>query len=430
MTPVFALWAWVLLLLHQTGATAADPPSLGNTIEADLIFPHPNGRYPASRDGVPIVVGIQNAAVASRFGFKLRWQVLEAQWRNGEMSVGVGGGEKGVPEGEGAWATADWSTSAAVTKHLPPGNYTLSWGLGVTPYCEFGEKPTNATYELGRWLVKGELKFTMVGTNGTDVPSPPLSLLPGRKRNNLNKSLGKEGGVGNEGDNESCPSLMGVVNFASTALWDRPALVQTLPAGVWGGPDWTRTFEPTTVACAVTAPPTLTPGPCRATVDAGIESSVFEYMGWPLSSSRMTPLKNTTTTAPVPKLTARPKPKTTTSSKTSMSSKAAGSSSLKATSSSAPTMSPSITSKATTTSTPTTGSSITKPNEATETRIMTATERKGMDNNNMLISPTDTAADPASFPGFINSGVSLSSLIGHRRLMLGYAVLALLSLSV
>ncbi|KAK8073287.1 hypothetical protein PG994_004186 [Apiospora phragmitis] len=154
MTPVFALWAWLLphllLLQHLVGAAtaASSPPpssSLGNTIEADLIFPHEGGRYTNAPNGIPVVIGIQNAAVAARFGFKLRWQLLEAPNRRGEVSVKLGGGaypslSPGNTDTD-VNATAPsfpWSTTAKITGHLVPGDYTLRWSLGLVPYCDFG----------------------------------------------------------------------------------------------------------------------------------------------------------------------------------------------------------------------------------------------------------------------------------------------------
>ncbi|KAK7946905.1 uncharacterized protein PG986_011226 [Apiospora aurea] len=171
MTPVFALWTWLfphLLLLAQllqcVGATAAAaPPSalLGNTIEADLIFPHEGGRYTNSPNGIPVVINIQNADAASRFGFKLRWQLLEAPTRRGEVSVMVGGepypslrpGDTRTDVNATAPTSFPWATTAKITGQLDPGNYTLQWNLGIAPYCEFGER--TAKYEYGHEVTRG-----------------------------------------------------------------------------------------------------------------------------------------------------------------------------------------------------------------------------------------------------------------------------------
>lgn len=436
MTLFFALRAWLqLLLLHHVGATAAPPYSLGNTIEADLIFPHQDGRYAESNNGVPVVIGIQNTAAAARFGFKLRWQLLEAQDRRGEVSVMVGGGGPLAYPGMSPNPSArlfeqnanstitkpDWGTTATTTKHLSPGNYTLQWAFGVAPYCEFGkgEGEGTARYELLRWLTKGELRFVVVGA-GEAAPPPPRSLLSSSAKGSHGDRV-HDGGERSDG----CPRLMGVINYASTASWDRPAQTQTWPGGP-GEPAWSRVLQATTVACAVTAPPTFTPGPCRATVDPGVESSVFDRMGWPLrpppsSSSRS---RNKTTGAAT-MTHAGTRNSTATASRSSTATRSSA-----ATKSSVGTIHSTSSSSFLTTTSPTTTSSPTAPKEPTmltPTMAMSATERKDV-NNNVPASPTAPAADPASFPGFINAGVLLPSPSGPC-LMLTYAALALLSLS-
>ncbi|KAK8024547.1 hypothetical protein PG993_012613 [Apiospora rasikravindrae] len=284
MTPVFAHWAWLfphLLLLVQllqcvVGATATaagvPPSSLGNTIEADLIFPHEGGRYTNSPNGIPVVIGIQNADAASRFGFKLRWQLLEAPTRRGEVSVMVGGGpypslrsgDTRTDVNATAPASFPWATTAKITGQLSPGNYTLQWNLGVVPYCEFGEQ--TAKYEYGHEVTRGTIRFSIVDDAAV---SPPRSLLstngdgrdgsevpPGRKRN----------GTENVSDgNDNCANLMGVVSYVSTAPWSRAAETQRWP----GDPRWSRVLNATTGVCAVTASPTFTPGPFDGVAVAG-----------------------------------------------------------------------------------------------------------------------------------------------------------------
>ncbi|KAK8102258.1 hypothetical protein PG984_015404 [Apiospora sp. TS-2023a] len=306
MMPDFALWAWVLphllLFSHLVGATTAPaPPSpLGNTIEADLIFPHEGGRYANSPHGVPIVIGIQNADAAARFGFQLRWQLLEAPDRRGEVSVQVGGGAypplAAFDQATDVNATAPllpWITTAKTTGPLEPGIYTFKWGMGLVPYCDFSNNKT--TYEYGHAAWQGALQFTIVDDDDDAMP-PPRSLVSSGDMVSSNRGGaalgGKKEGKGIDNSGGDCPNLMGVVSYVSTAPWSRAAQTQRYP----GDPRWHRVLEATTGVCAVTARPTFTPGPCRVTVDPAFETSVFNLMGWPL----LAPSTVTTTTTETP----------------------------------------------------------------------------------------------------------------------------------
>lgn len=397
MKPVFALWAWalphLLLLLQLVGATSAPAPpsSLGNTIEADLIFPHEGGRYANSPRGVPIVISIQNAAAAARFGFQLRWQILEAPDRRGEVSVQVGGGAypplAAFDQATDVNATTPllpWVTTAKTTGPLEPGIYTLKWGLDLVPYCDFSGNKT--TYERGHAAWQGALQFAIVDDTHDAMP-PPRSLMSVNKvsSNRGGAALGGGKGEGKGADSSAdgnCPNLMGVVSYVSTAPWSLAAETQR-----WSGdPRWHRVLEATTGLCAVTARPTFTPGPCRVTVDPAFETSVFDLMGWPR------PLMSTVTTTT-----------TTTSTRAAKTT---------------PMMTP--------TTTP-------------------APERKGMNNHNtndMVGNPPPTTPplpgpapsiptapmDPVMLPpGFVSLGASFSSLTG-RHLMLAHALFALLPL--
>ncbi|KAK8037716.1 hypothetical protein PG991_001062 [Apiospora marii] len=388
---------------------------------ADLIFPHAGGRYANSPHGVPIVIGIQNADAAARFGFQLRWQLKEAPDRRGEVSVQVGGGAypplSPFDQATDVNATRPlppWVTTAKTTGPLRPGNYTFTWGLGLVPYCDFGGNKT--TYEYGHAAWRGSLPFTIVGDNEVAMP-PPLSLISGNKvsSNRGGAALGGEKGKGKGNGTDSsgdanCPNLMGVVSYVSTAPWSRAAATQTHPAD----PRWHRVLEATTGVCAVTARATFTPGPCRATVDPAFETSVFNLMGWPLP----TPSTVTTTTTTTP---SRP------AMKTSM----------------RPTMTPTSTAKSTPTLAPTMTPMLTPTSTPTMTSMTTpAPERKGMNNHSTNMEDTATVPpvagnvatgpgpaapmDPAMLPpGFVSLGASLTGP-SSQYLALAHAMFALL----
>lgn len=254
-----ALAYGILPCLLPHSAAASSP--LGNTVEADLVFPRDGGRYNASTDGIPIVVGLQNPAAASRYGYAVWWDLFREPRRF--QHLGDRSGSLSPLSGRNTTADGqEFSVAFASSGYLQPGNYTLEWAFGVAPYCEFVREPhhNESTYMASHAVSRGSLKLVV----DEDVPAPPAL-------------LGGSGGSGQQRDD--CPSLLGVVSYASTTLWTHSATTVTL-----FDDDRPATYAATTEACVVTAAPTVTPGPCGVTVGAAVESGVYEMMGWPLPS--------------------------------------------------------------------------------------------------------------------------------------------------
>lgn len=248
----------------------ASPRGLVNaqnkTVEVDLFFPRDGGRYNASEDGIPIIVGVQNSPVAFEYGWTVWWDLYLGP-PPANRFFGDKSGALTASIGAPAPATNPF-VAVNTTGYLKPGNYTLQWTFGVQPWCEFlYGSPTNYsnTWEISRAVASGSLQFRILD----NAMSPQLE--------------------------DGCPSMLGVVSYASTTSWTFAATTVTIDPSL--GP---ATYAAETSACVVTEPATFTPGSCGVSLDAAVKTSVSEMMGWTIAATSTTPPSSTTSTTSSP----------------------------------------------------------------------------------------------------------------------------------
>jgi hypothetical protein len=219
------------------------------TVEVDIFFPRNGGSYSTSAAGIPIIIGVQNSPIAFEYGWAVWWD-LYLEPRGPNSFIGDESGVLSAAIGDTAPA-ANPFIAVNTTGYLKSGNYTLEWIFGVHPWCEFlYDSPTNwsNTWSISREVTSGSLQFLVLDNSQT---SPQLE--------------------------DDCPSMLGVVSYASTTLWTHSALTVTI--------DTPATYAAETSACVVTEPATYTPGSCGVVLDAAVKTSVSEMMGWAVASS-------------------------------------------------------------------------------------------------------------------------------------------------
>jgi hypothetical protein len=193
---------------------------LPTSVEVDIVFPRPNGRY-ARTDHFPVVLAIQNTVAAFEFGYGFSWLISPAD----PYAFGIEGqGDIFVVE-ETTPPLQDPYIQTNYTAGLDVGQWSLSWSL------------TNARTCVEAGMFVDETFFTTI-SNGTftftiadGAPSPKFA--------------------------GSCPDPLGVVSYSTVETYS-----------VVGGSN----------ICPVTASATPAPSPCRVTIDDAQESSIYKAL--------------------------------------------------------------------------------------------------------------------------------------------------------
>lgn len=209
----------MFFLFHLPITTAL--VSLPTSMEVDIVFPRPNGRY-AATNKFPLVIAIQNTAAAFEFGYEFSWDISSPD----PNSLNFGGwGDIFVVE-ETSPPSADPYIQTNYTEALGLGEWVFSWTLSNARSCD---STAFSVYEtLFSPISNGSFTFTVAN----DAPGPKF--------------------VG------SCPSPVGVVSYSAVASYSVPGGYNICPV-------------------TATAPPS--PNPCRVTINDAQASSISNALG-------------------------------------------------------------------------------------------------------------------------------------------------------
>jgi hypothetical protein len=201
-----------LLLLHAS-LSASFSVQLPATVEFDIVFPREGGSYVVT-DPFPIIIAVQNAAVAYNYGFDFSWTIGPIGATNDNPKpLAVALGDVNVISGTNP-PTDDPYLIINSSHALLPGEWTFQWSLSLGPTC--------VAYAGGNFV---ETSFFNPISNGSFV-----------------FEIATEYNFELPTFTSTCPSAAGVASFTT---------VETYP--VTGGLH----------TCPVTASTTPTPTPCK-----------------------------------------------------------------------------------------------------------------------------------------------------------------------
>lgn len=190
------------------------------SMEVDIVFPRPNGRY-ARTDHFPVVLAIQNTAAAFEFGYGFSWLIVPAD----PDAFGIEGqGDIFVVE-ETSPLSEDPYIQTNYTAGLDVGQWNLSWALTNARTCVEAGMFVDETFFTT--INNGSFTFTIAD----GAPSPKFA--------------------------GSCPSPLGVVSYSTVETYS-----------VVSGYN----------ICPVTASVAPSARPCRVTINDAQESSIYKAL--------------------------------------------------------------------------------------------------------------------------------------------------------
>lgn len=241
---------WRLLAVLVVSQLAAAQLS-ADGIELDLVFPRAGGRYAETNEGLPVLLSLQNPDVAYHYGWVFSWDVYKKPHPPPDRlpfnTIGS------ILKNDTAYPDNP-HLEVAYTDRLGAGDYTFSWTIHTGPWCELS--PSSVEYARNVKVANGTFEFAV-------DPAAPTPTFTG-----------------------TCPTALGMISYAELTTYH----------GLYDGKYDHLDDSSTVTSCAVTANVTVTPEPCRATVNAAEETSISSRLQWGAYATAA----STATTAPAP----------------------------------------------------------------------------------------------------------------------------------
>lgn len=235
MFTIKSISRWTVLISASLSVALVQVPT---SMEVDIAFPRPNGRY-ARTDHFPVVLAIQNTAAAFEFGYGFSWLIVPAD----PDAFGIEGqGDIFVVE-ETSPPSTDPYIQTNYTAGLDVGQWNLSWTLTNARTCVDAGMFVDETFFTT--INNGSFTFTIAD----GAPSPKFA--------------------------GSCPSPLGVVSYSTVETYS-----------VVSGYN----------ICPVTASVAPSASPCRVTINDAQESSIYKALDLSVITAPTTTSSSSSTT--------------------------------------------------------------------------------------------------------------------------------------